>query len=462
MFPTRRLASILVLFLLPPVSLRPGAAAAGPAVNVSLTRSAWFWCSPPASDLGEDSLGGTVPPVLVSAHGGIEWYNPHGDRNESCPECPYGVKERDLDPTLSNAEGGDVERTVLELRLTTPHGEARLDPEDWTGVTQALPVAGVDFTPFRSLGIWVNDFTQDHSLTRARLHVDIGLVSEDAFWDPENVPNGALDTEDKNGDGKLDFDEDTGLDGTFSKDEPGYDASTNPDPHHDDYPRPLPADYTGIDNLEGNELGSVRAKPDTEDLNGDRSLDFRNDYFEATIDLADTEFVAVNVARDFANNPDALEPIRSDNGWRLFRLPLTEEVFHPLHFASWEDIRYVRLWINGMNGPRRIQIGGIELLDSLGRGASRAVILSQNAPNPFNPGTTIRYELQVESTVRLRVYDLQGRLIRTFFDGTRPAGRYEAIWNGEDSAGKRVPSGVYWYRLDAGGATRTRQMVLVR
>jgi len=88
--------------------------------------------------------------------------------------------------------------------------------------------------------------------------------------------------------------------------------------------------------------------------------------------------------------------------------------------------------------------------------------LGQNFPNPFNPATTIAFTLEAASRVTLSIYDAQGRLVATLVDGARPAGRYEAAWNGTDAAGAPVSSGVYFYRMKAGNTILSRRMVLLK
>jgi hypothetical protein len=91
-----------------------------------------------------------------------------------------------------------------------------------------------------------------------------------------------------------------------------------------------------------------------------------------------------------------------------------------------------------------------------------ATFLKQNFPNPFNPSTTITFGLKEKARVSLNIYDAAGRLVRVLVDESRPAGRYEALWNGLDDSGIRVSSGVYFYRLAAGEFLETRKMVLLR
>jgi hypothetical protein len=89
--------------------------------------------------------------------------------------------------------------------------------------------------------------------------------------------------------------------------------------------------------------------------------------------------------------------------------------------------------------------------------------LHPNVPNPFNPLTTIRFDLARPGRVELRIYDVAGHVVRTLVDGELPAGRgHAAGWNGQDDAGRRVASGVYFYRLAAGDFTSTRRLVLLK
>ena len=75
--------------------------------------------------------------------------------------------------------------------------------------------------------------------------------------------------------------------------------------------------------------------------------------------------------------------------------------------------------------------------------------LSKNYPNPFNPQTTIVYNLLERSNVHLAIYDILGRKVTNLFDGQKPGGIYHQIWNGKDNNGKAVSSGIYIYRLTA-------------
>ena len=83
-------------------------------------------------------------------------------------------------------------------------------------------------------------------------------------------------------------------------------------------------------------------------------------------------------------------------------------------------------------------------------------------PNPFNPMTTIRFDLQVAGQAQLSIYDLAGRLVRVLVEGERPAGSHEAVWDGRDQSGRAMASGSYLARLVAGGKVEAVRMGLVR
>jgi hypothetical protein len=106
------------------------------------------------------------------------------------------------------------------------------------------------------------------------------------------------------------------------------------------------------------------------------------------------------------------------------------------------------------------QVVGVEGLAP--SGVSPRCELYQNVPNPFASGTGISYALSHEAETVLRVYNLAGQVVRTLFNGKVSAGCRKMAWDGRDEAGRLVPSGVYFYRLIAGGYSNTKKMVLIR
>jgi len=90
--------------------------------------------------------------------------------------------------------------------------------------------------------------------------------------------------------------------------------------------------------------------------------------------------------------------------------------------------------------------------------------LAGNFPNPFNPSTTISFSIRNAENVVLNVYNARGQLVKTLIDGNVEfiAGRHNVIWEGIDSHGRTVGSGIYFYRLQAGKFTSTRKMLLLK
>jgi len=88
--------------------------------------------------------------------------------------------------------------------------------------------------------------------------------------------------------------------------------------------------------------------------------------------------------------------------------------------------------------------------------------MAQNYPNPFNPETTIKYELPEVSEVSVNVYTLLGKEVKTLVNKIQNAGRYAAKWNGTGEDGKRVPSGIYFIRIQAGIFSQTRKMTFMQ
>ncbi|MDH4035873.1 MAG: C25 family cysteine peptidase [Candidatus Krumholzibacteria bacterium] len=90
--------------------------------------------------------------------------------------------------------------------------------------------------------------------------------------------------------------------------------------------------------------------------------------------------------------------------------------------------------------------------------------LGQNHPNPFNPVTSIDYWVPggIRNAVSLVIYDVRGARVRTLVNEHKAAGRYQSRWDGRNDAGAPVSSGVYFYRMVAGGFTDTRKMLLVK
>jgi hypothetical protein len=91
--------------------------------------------------------------------------------------------------------------------------------------------------------------------------------------------------------------------------------------------------------------------------------------------------------------------------------------------------------------------------------------LFQNFPNPFNPTTTISYQLARSGEINLKIYNITGQEVQTLESGYKQAGNYKLSWDGKDSQGNRIASGVYFYQLTVSGEENlilTRKMMFLK
>ncbi|MCK9995467.1 MAG: S8 family serine peptidase [Candidatus Krumholzibacteria bacterium] len=95
-------------------------------------------------------------------------------------------------------------------------------------------------------------------------------------------------------------------------------------------------------------------------------------------------------------------------------------------------------------------------------GIPGAVTFIGAAPNPFNPATSLKFSLPVGADVKLTIYDVSGRRVRSLVTGRLKAGHHEASWNGRDDAGRNVASGTYFARLTVGGLSSVKSVTLIR
>lgn len=93
---------------------------------------------------------------------------------------------------------------------------------------------------------------------------------------------------------------------------------------------------------------------------------------------------------------------------------------------------------------------------------SATYMLAQNQPNPFNPTTSITFQIPNEDRVTLIIYDASGRIVRTLINEHRPAGSHTIQWDGKDNIGMPVVSGVYFYQMKSGMKVLNKKMILLR
>lgn len=123
-----------------------------------------------------------------------------------------------------------------------------------------------------------------------------------------------------------------------------------------------------------------------------------------------------------------------------------------------------RLYVEGISG---LYIYSADVPTGIGDVMGQASVpmeyeLLPNYPNPFNPVTTLRYQLPKTTNLRLAIYNVLGQHIRTLVDATQDAGHYAVQWDGRNLHGDSVSSGVYLYHLESQVHAMTRKMLLLR
>lgn len=131
---------------------------------------------------------------------------------------------------------------------------------------------------------------------------------------------------------------------------------------------------------------------------------------------------------------------------------------------------YMNIWVNGkvtsipVQDIRKLTFSG--LTSAVGNKNAQAVIknfaLFQNYPNPFNPTTRIDYEIPTSGDVDIKIFNINGELVRVFTFSNQSSGRYSVNWDGRNSNNQPVASGMYLYRVSFGNSVLTRKMLLIK
>ena len=295
----------------------------------------------------------------------MHWYNPYSQ-----------VLTNNIWPNISTSQRAqNLTTDILVLDFEPKEYQENVDPDSvWAGVITPMFISDYDQTRSRFFEIWLRG-------DEGNLTVDLGKISEDYNNDGslnnEDVPDAGLAL----GNGFLEDNEDTGLDGCFDSFEDGWGECLNEedgltyqdyfssgeinlinsssdvdvnDPNGDnwDYVEGS-SDYTKVNGTEGNGTGDrIQAGgkyPDSEDLDQSGFLDRTNDYFTKTISLDDSTYVAGSTV------VNGLE-----TGWKLIRIPLSH--FSKVQDITLSEIKYVRLVVSGIDQPSQLEIAKIELV----------------------------------------------------------------------------------------------------
>jgi hypothetical protein len=392
-------------------------------IGLSMSAERWMWSSVPQRKVGVAEQSFLTLPGQHNAE--IHWFTPIS-----------AVKEGDLKPNLTDAEGALTTHSALAISLPRRPRDAAPSDALWAGLTYPLDPVGLDLSRAQFIEVWVNDLRdtterQNGANKDMKLHIDLGTVSEDQMRSPDVPPDGNLNTEDRSEDGaapdrQLNVtgrSEDTGYDQLLSNEEvapvPPRDLTTVTanDPEGDDYtgvtqdiaPDDInPEDWKYVNGPEKN--SQLNSNPDTEDLNLDTILQTKEECFEYTIELCDSckTYLVTDVLRDFGN---ALVPHvpRRDNGWRRYRIPIADTLLTEFGNPDLALARQVRVWLEGVHetdpaGKPLLMLGGLEIVGSrwlatalTGSQKTEGTTLTLNALNtvdnadeydaPFDPGS---------------------------------------------------------------------------
>ena len=238
----------------------------------------------------------------------------------------------------------------------------------------------------------------------------------------------------------------------------------------------LPANKTFDLLYNGNKIGAVSVKPletkimeDTTNIQQPHQPSDVN--YDGNTNISDLLLLLQKIGKQ--QPYDAKYDINGDGKVNIFDLLALLKGLSDTSLASAPDkeslCSAIEQQINSAYNSRLISelqmsaaLGDLRNIDFKDNEIAQAFSLSQNYPNPFNPNTSISYALPSGSNVSLNVYDIRGRLVRALVDERKPAGSYDIMWNGTDELGRKVSSGVYFYRIQSNGFTQTRKMVIVK
>ena len=89
-------------------------------------------------------------------------------------------------------------------------------------------------------------------------------------------------------------------------------------------------------------------------------------------------------------------------------------------------------------------------------------LIHQNFPNPFNPTTTIQYELLNDSKLNITIFDMLGNIVNELYDGFQTSGNKNIKWDARNSSGDIVSAGIYFYKIQVGNSTQVKRMMLLK
>lgn len=145
-------------------------------------------------------------------------------------------------------------------------------------------------------------------------------------------------------------------------------------------------------------------------------------------------------------------------------------LFFLLSCTAFAQSYYMNIWTNGkaasiaVQDIKKLTFSGIS--SSVVNNKVQAVIknfaLFQNYPNPFNPSTRIDYEIPSSGDVEIRIFNVNGELVKTLSNASQPAGKYSVSWDGRNNNDQPAASGMYICRVSFGNSVLSRKMMLLK
>jgi hypothetical protein len=206
-----------------------------------------------------------------------------------------------------------------------------------------------------------------------------------------------------------------------------------------------------LDNGSNLVVPSFRSSPHVEDLDGDGAKDLLVGNTDGNI------LTYFNAGTDAAPVFNGYTAVESDGSAIDLPFDLRSRPF----LCDWNDDGIRDMLVGYGDGLVRLYLGIDETTECVCE-TPVSVRLLPAWPNPFNPVTTIGFELDMTGPASLRIYDASGRLIKTLANGIFATGLHEKVWNGTGDAGQSVSSGVYFARFESGQFRQTQKIILLR
>ncbi len=181
-----------------------------------------------------------------------------------------------------------------------------------------------------------------------------------------------------------------------------------------------------------------------------------NDLYEYRIFRAEENILA---SADYINPQEQIAATNSPTGANYSYTDDTVIYNHTYYY-----------WISAINldgSARFLNVGFVYVEETQIQGGQTPVVpekygLLSNYPNPFNPSTTINFNVATDSVVKLEIFNIRGEKVKTFNKGRTTPGVHSIVWNGRDSNGNEVASGTYFCRLSTNGESYTHKMMMLK